>query len=292
MSSQVLVLDQITLTAPFGVRFWDVATNAQAEPGISVVAFPKAYPELRTSATESPSGVFSFSGLPGLRNAENGNGDDAYWSANPPAVSYVMQVSDTALRYLPFQFSVSLPVRGLFARWDSPLSIGLTPGPDWLPIFSQPSRTLAGPYGAVRATLQDDSLGAAASWSLLSVQAPGLSATTALTDENGIVSIYQPYPEPATAFSPSPLAAPDLTSQTWPISVSVFYDRVPDQDGWPDLDSILQQKSAFAWRDSAHSALADDFLLSFGTELVLRSLDSNSGRELSVLLVTPATSPL
>ena len=50
MSTQVLVLDQVTLTAPFGVRFWDVAANAQAEPGISVIAFPKAFPELRTTA--------------------------------------------------------------------------------------------------------------------------------------------------------------------------------------------------------------------------------------------------
>ena len=33
MSSQVLVLEQLTLTAPFGVRFWDVATSAPAEPG-------------------------------------------------------------------------------------------------------------------------------------------------------------------------------------------------------------------------------------------------------------------
>lgn len=293
MSSQVLVLEQPTLTSPFGVRFWDVAAKAQVEPGIiSVVGYPKAYPELRTSATEGPSGVYSFSGLPGLRSAENGAGDDAFWLANPPVVPYVVQVSDTALRYLPFQFSVLLPVRGLFARWDSPLSSSLTPGPDWLPIFSDPSRTITGPCGAVRATLQDDALNAPAAWALLAIEAPGLPAITALADKSGIVSVYQPYPEPTSAFSSSPLAAPDLTNQSWPVTVSVFYERIQGENGWPDLDRILRQSAAFAWRDSAHSALASDFVLSFGTDLVLRSLDSNTGRDLSVLLVTPATSPL
>jgi hypothetical protein len=292
MSSQVLVLEQITLTAPFGVRFWDVATSAQAESGLSVIAYPNHFPELRTSATEGPSGVYSFSGLPGLRDAEKGSGDDAYWAANPPVVPYTVQITDLALRYLPFQFSVSLPVRELFSKWDSPISTGLTPGSDWLPIFSTPSRILPGPLGAVRATLQDDARGGPAAWTLLTVQAPGLPALTALADERGVVSLYQPYPEPAGSGSSSPLVNPNLTNQTWPITVSVSYDGIQAVNNSPDLDQVLRQSAAFVWRDSAHTFSVNEFQLIFGTELVLRSLDSNSGRDLPVLLVTSATSPL
>ena len=112
MTTSVLVLDRIALTAPFGVRFWDVASGAPESGDLAVMAFPDSYPELRTAATRSPGGVYSFSGLPGLRQAENGAGDDAFWSAPPAAVPYTMQVSDPLLRYLPFQFSATLPHRG------------------------------------------------------------------------------------------------------------------------------------------------------------------------------------
>jgi len=291
MSTQVLVLEQLTLTAPFGVRFWDVAAVTAAEPGLSVVAYPNSFPELRTYATEGPSGVYSFSGLPGLRDVENGAGDDAFWAANPPVTPYTVQVSDPWLRYLPFQFSVSLPVRGLYASWNSPLS-ALTPGSDWLPIFSTPSRILPGPAGVIRATLQDDGTGGPAAWALLTAQAPGLPAVTALADERGVVSLFQPYPEPSGSGTTSPLSAPNLVSQSWPITASVFNSRLQASNSSPDLNQVLGQAAGFIWRDSAHSSLHEDFQLSFGNELVLRSLDSSSGRPLPVLLVTSASSPL
>ena len=84
MSSPVTVLETITLTAPFGVRFWDVATVAPAEGGLSVVGYPDAFPELRIFGQENHSGVFCFSGLPGLRSMENGAGkhDSIYVAMN------------------------------------------------------------------------------------------------------------------------------------------------------------------------------------------------------------------
>jgi hypothetical protein len=292
MTTTVLVLEQLTLTAPFGVRFWDVANSAPAETGLTVVAWPDSVPQLLTTATQGPSGVYSFSGLPGLRGFENGTGDDAFWEANLSVAPYTVRVCDSALRYLPYQFSVMLPVRGLFALWDSPMSNALTPGPNWLPLFSSPSRVLPGPAGAIYATLWDDAADAPAAWGLLSSQAPGLPPVTALADDRGVVALFQPYPEPGGSGTTSPLSAPNLTSHSWPVAVSVSYNRIPTANAVPNLDQILRQHPATVWRDSAHTASVDEFQLSFGTDLVLRSLDSMSGRELPVLLVTPATSPL
>jgi hypothetical protein len=292
MTTSVLVLEQLTLTAPFGVRFWDVATTAPAEGGLTVIAWPDSFPQLRITATEGPSGVYSFSNLPGLRDFENGAGDDVFWAVNPPATPYTVQVSDAGFRYLTYQFSVMLPARGLFALWDSPLSNALTPGPDWLPVFSSPSRTLPAPAGAIYATLWDDGASAPAAWALLSSQAPGLPPVTALADERGVVALFQPYPEPSGSGINSPLGAPNLTFQSWPIEVSVYYSRISAASAAPDLNQILQQVPATVWRDSAHTISANEFQLSFGSDLVLRSLDSTSGRDMPVLLVTPATSPL
>ena len=74
------------------------------------MAFPDSYPELRTAATRSPGGA-SFWVLPGLRQAENGAGHDAFWSAPPAAVPYTMQVSDPLLR--TFQFGHSAASRAV-----------------------------------------------------------------------------------------------------------------------------------------------------------------------------------
>jgi hypothetical protein len=295
MSTQVVVLEQLTLTAPLGVRFWDVATVSPAESGLLVLAYPDAFPELRTTAVEGRSGVYSFSDLPNLREAENGAGDDAFWSANPPIVPYTVQVYDPRERYLPFRFSTLLPVRGLFGFWSGPLFAALTPDPTWLPIFSIPSRPMPSSSASIRAQLQDDSTPSRplpASWAILTVQAPGLPLVTGLADKRGMVSISQPYPEPVDQGATSPLSAAKLTDQSWPVEVEVFYNSGKADQPLPDLQEVIQQSVAIVWRDTAHTAPADRFTLKFGSDLVLRSLDSTSGRELSVLLVTPAGSPL
>jgi hypothetical protein len=292
MSAQVTALEQITLTAPFGVRFWDVAAVAPAEGGLSVTGYPDSFPELRTMGVENHTGVFCFSGLPGLRRAENGEGDDAFWSANPPTIPYTFEFSDPEDRYLPYRFSARLPVRGLFGLWESPLSSGLTPDPTWLPIFSSPSRPMAVPTGMVRAQLRDDTSGGPASSAILTVQAPGLPMVTGLANERGTLSLSQPYPEPSDNGPASPLRAPNLTEQDWPIETAVYYSSHRMHQSQPYLEEILQQGAAVAWRDTSHTAPANRFNLQYGQDLVLRSLDSTSGRELPVLLVTPAASPL
>jgi hypothetical protein len=292
MSTEVVVLEQVTLTSPFGVRFWDVAAVTPAGAGLLVVAYPDALPGLRRTATEGPGGVHSFSGLPGLREVENGAGDDAFWSTNPPTVSYTVEVRDPEERYLPFRLSARLPVRGLFGWWASPLLTALTPDPTWVPVFSTPSRSMSGPGALVRAQLQDDLAGRPASGAVLTVRAPRLPPVTGLADDRGMLSLLQPYPEPVDNRSASPVSSHRLTDQSWPVEIGVFYTRRESGQRLPDLHHIVQQGAAFVWRDTAHTTPANHFHLEFGRDLILRSIDSASGRELSVLLVTPAGSPL
>lgn len=301
MNPEVQVLEELTWVAPFGVRFWDVAAMTPAEIGLTVVAYPNAIPELRSTAGINHSGVYFFHGLPGMRRFENGDGgDEAFWAANPPKTPFTVEVSDPEDRYLPYQFSVLLPVRGLYGLGGSPLLSSFTPDSTWLPLFSSPSRILPGPSGVVRAQLQDDAAKAPASWALMTGQIAGSLTVPALADDRGVVTLTIPYPEPTTSPFASPLGPGSLklSDQTWPLEVSIFYTPQITSPGFispesadfvlPDLETILQQRQATAWQDTAHSAPVANFTLQFGKDLVLRSLDSVSGRDLPVLLITPA----
>jgi hypothetical protein len=239
--------------------------------------------------------VYFFHGLPGMRRFENGIGDEDFWAANPPIIPFTVEVSDPQDRYLPYQFSVLLPVQGLYGVAESPLSLSLTPDATWLPVFSTPSRALPGPSAVVRAQLVDDSAKAPAAWALMTAQVPGSLLMTALADDRGVVSLTLPYPEPRNSPFASPLGAGSLklSDQTWPLTVSIFYrpplsSPVAGDTVLTDLKTILGQSAATAWRDTAHSGPASSFTLQFGKDLVLRSLDSGTGRELPVLLITPA----
>ena len=294
MSTQVVVLDDLTLVAPFGLRFWDVAALAPAGNDLIVVAYPQAFPELLSTANVGPSGVYSFSGVPGLRHFENGTGDDSFWKSNPPRIPYTIEVSDPSAQYLPFQLSVLLPVRGLYGFASSPLSLSLTPDTTWVPIFSSPSRELSGPNAIIRVNLQDDRTGGPAAWAIVTAQFSGLAPYAGIADDRGVVTLTLPYPEPQNSPFGSPMGSGSLklSDQSWPVAIDVFYAGAVTSSGPVDLQQALQQGQAIAWIDTAHTAEATSFNLTFGQDLVLRSLDSVTGHELSVLLVTSATSPL
>jgi hypothetical protein len=293
MTPTVQVLEEITLVAPFGVRFWDVGTAAPAEPGLAVVAYPDAFPELRSAAVWNGAGIYSFSDLPGLRKAENGAGDDAYWTANPPVVPYTVEVSDPQGRYLPFQLSVLMPVRGLFGLFASPPLPVQTPDATWVPVFSTPARPVAGVTAVIRADLQDPS-GAGAAWAVVTAQVAGAALAIGIADDRGVISLALPYPELRTIPVSSPLgqAALKLGDQSWPVEIRIFWTPAVVATESPDLEALLQQGEAFAWRDTARITPATTFTLQFGNDLILRSLDSTSGRELPYLLVTAAGSPI
>jgi hypothetical protein len=293
VTPQVQLLDEITLVAPFGVRFWDVAMASPAEQGLTVIAYPDVFPELRTTASWNGAGVYSFSGLPGLRLAENGAGDDAYWAANPPSVEYTIEVSDAANRYLPFELPVLLPFRGLYGLSSSPLLPLPVPDDTWVPVFSTPARPVAGLSGTISADLQDFS-GTGAAWALVTAQPFGLPPAIGIADNRGVISLPIPYPEfrSASAGSPTGMAPLKLSDQNWPVEVRVFFSPTGSQETYPDLGALLQQQEALVWRDTSDSAFGATFTLEFGNELILRSLNLATGRDLPYLLVTVPASPL
>jgi hypothetical protein len=296
MNPQVTVLEQVVKVGPFGVRFWDVAAIAPAAGGLSVVAYPQSYPELRVDADVNHTNVYVFNDLPGMRSVENGRGDDDFWLENPPMIPFIVEVTDPQQRYLPYQFSALMPSHGLFMLGASPLSNTLTPDPTWLPLFSDPARTMPGPCAVIRALLKDDSVASplatadnsAAAWALVTAQVSGAPVMTGLADDRGAVSMAVSYPEPRNSPFASPLGPGSLklSDQTWPLTISVFYSANTGSGPLPDLESVLQQPVAKTWQDTAHSAPANNFTLQFGNELVLRSLDSATGLQLPVLLVT------
>ena len=143
----------------------------------------------------------------------------------------------------------------------------------------------------VRTQLQARS-GEFAAWAILQLQAPGLPSHTGVADDRGVVVIYQPYPEPAGISLSSPFTSSKLSNQSWTIDVAVFYTPAKPAQPFPDLNQILQQSPAVAWKDNAFTEPVDQFNLQFGQELVLQSVDSSSARELPVLLITAAGSPL
>jgi hypothetical protein len=295
MNPDVKVLEELTWVAPFGVRFWDVTTMAPAGAGLTVVTYPDGFPDLRCPAYVNRTGVYFFHGLPGMRRFENGDGNEDFWAANPPSIPFTLEVSDAQGRYLPYQFSVLMPAHGLYGSAASPLSLTLTPDATWLPIFSAPARALPGPSAVVRAQLMDDAAKAPAAWALVIAEVAGSLVMTAVADDRGVVSLTLPYPEPQNSPFASPLGPGSLklSDQTWPLAISVFYTPRPASPGsanfvLADLEEVLRQAPATAWRDTAHSAPASSFTLQFGKDLVLRSLDSGTGRDLPVLLITPA----
>ena len=294
MTSPVQVLDDVALVAPLGLRFWDVATMAPAEAGLAVTASPASYPDLIFTAATGPGGAYSFSALPGARRFEEGGDDDAFWAANPAGTVYTINVADPQGRYLPFRLSLLVPFRGFYELPASPPATGLSPDPTWLPVFSTPSRVLPGPGAVVRAQLRDESSGGGAMWAMVTAQFSGLPPMSGVADERGVVSLSVAYPEPANSpFGSLPASGlVKLSDQSWPIGIAVHYSGLLAARSTPDLEELLQQGAATAWSDTAHSAPANSFTVGFGSDLVLRSRDSVSGRELPVLLVTGAGSPI
>jgi hypothetical protein len=145
----------------------------------------------------------------------------------------------------------------------------------------------------IRGTLLDPT-GAGAAWAMVVAQAPGSPPALGVADSRGVISLPMPYPELQTAPAGSPLALTPLklSSQSWTVEIHVYWTGQIAASSTPHLEDVLQQREGFAWRDTAFGAHATSFTLDFGTDLILRSVDANTGRQLPYLLVTAAGSPL
>jgi hypothetical protein len=285
-------LERISMVAPLGVRFRDLCSGALVSDGLRVVVYPETNPDKRTPALVNRSSTYVAHHLPGLRGAESGAGDDAYWASLPPRRRFIVEVVDLDGRFLPFTFPADLPVRGLF-EWDcpapgsplSPLEVSKA-----VPLFSAPSRGAVAGMAIVRAELWDPTAGAPAAWAVLTATPEGGPPAQGIADEQGRVVIFLPYPEPIDAIpGASPPSGPPLTEQSWAIDLHVQYVPMPSPPSIPDLCETLWQAPATLWADFGEKLPLTGATLSFGRDVTLRSVDTATDRPLSVVHVTPSS---
>ena len=317
MASPFITLDRLTMVAPLGLRFHDATTGALVGDGLSVWAYPVGRPSAKQPAIANRKGVYVLHHGSGLREREQGDGSRFYWDhPDPPNKDFVIEVTDVWRRFLPFQFTASLPAEGIFkwdASLDSPLSERTT-----VPLFPAPTQSVVSGMAVLRADLWDTSIDGPAAWAVIEAFTAGKLIARGIADDAGRVAVIFSFPTPLSFASASPpgsplgsppiATSPPLTEQVWPLELHAFYtpDRPvvspPDfaETGppLPDLRFTLSQPPATLWGDAELTEILQETNLRFGRELILKSRPSPSSppsplsqpRD-SVLFITPAVSP-
>jgi len=278
-------LERVTHVAPLGVRFWDRSTGTAVWDGLRLT-----HVDSGRLAVPNRSGVFVVRGLPGMRAAEDGAGDEAYWESPPDLRVRTFELVDTLGRFHDVRFDAEAPARGVF---DEDCGLATSPpdaAPPSVPLFSLPSRLVPAGTAAVRAELVDAETGGPAAWAVLEVSAPGVDTARGIADRLGRVLVLLPYPEPPWQGASPPPGSRPLSAQTWPVELAVNYspaDASPPFPGAgdrepPDLCSVLTQLPASLSTATSPAVPVTTDELVFGRELVL-----NEG-ERRILLVTSA----
>ena len=311
MIPQIQKLDRLTLVAPLGLRFCDLMSGALVADGLDVQVYPPGNPTTKVPAVANRKGVYVLHHAPGLRKFEHGEGDQAYWRSLM-AKNFVIEVNDNQRRFQPFQFTASLPAKGIYT-WTGPFSSPPTPI-NGIPLYSSPVRSVPPGMAVVRADLWDASRDEGASWAVLEASLNDQIIGRGIADEQGRIALIFPYPAPRPFAISSPPASPlssppaasslPLTEQVWPIRLRALYTPVrpissppnlfETQPKLPELRFTLSQPEATIWRDAAFTEPLLEASLQYGHELVLQSKAATSppsqARQ-SVLFITPAVSP-
>jgi hypothetical protein len=300
------IVERLTLVAPLGLRFWDEVLGKTIGDGLLVTAYPETQPSRRVTACSNPSGIYVLHHLPGLREVDNGAGDQEFWSTHPPQSPFIIEVLDRERRFQPFLLRLLLPVRGVY---NGQLSAGDSPPTGMLgvPLFSTPTRAVPAAMAVLRADLWDpqggqDQHGAPASWAVLEAQITGRPVVRGMADAQGRIALIFAYPEPVTnVLESSPLASPPsiaeggtaLRQQTWAVTLQAAYAPRDTAPAIPNLDEALAQPPAQLWDvwDDVERTELTSVTLPFGQELIVRSRDANR-RPRPALFITPPGSPL
>ncbi|MBI1762129.1 MAG: hypothetical protein HYR56_11920 [Acidobacteria bacterium] len=292
-------LERQTMTAPLGLRFRDNATGAVVNEGLSVSAWAVAQPASRRTARASYSGVYHLANLPGLRAAEQGRGDDAFWQA-VTTQPFMVEVVDQWERFLPFRFELAAPRRGVYAGEDL-LTDSPPQQPPGIPLFSAATRGVPSALAVARATLFDPLNQRPAAWALIELQFGGRLLARSFADAQGQVTLLFPYPDlqtnPLIAPASPPLSGPSLRNQQWTLQWRARYERlpavapVPGALALPDGRALLAQQPAQLWADAARTQAFAGTALKFGEAVIARSRDFTHdplrGEPLPSLLITP-----
>jgi hypothetical protein len=295
--------------APFGVQFVDDQTGRFVGDGLVVTGWPAREPSRRVVARANRSAVFSLRDVPGIGDLEMGTGDDAYWSTVPRR-PFVIDVEDLGRRFLPFRFTVELPLRGLLQlTCGSPPA---APGPTTVrgvPLFTAPTRPAVPGSAVLRADLWDTVAQAPAAWAVVEASIPsavarGVPPVRALADERGQIALHLPCPDEedldgGSFESPSGPGPVALTARTWSVDLTAGYGQLSLdplaaaltlRTPIPDLCAAVMQPPATLWSDRSQTTPLTRASLTFGRETILRSIGSGAGPQ-SVLFLTPGSPP-
>lgn len=241
------LVERLTRNAPLGIRFWDPVEQTSAIEGLRVEVFRATNPAKRVRAWPNRSGVYVSHTLPaflasgspagpGLREFETSDAEPAVlWALERRP--YRIEVSDPRGRFLPLAFDADLPARGpvtWLAPWLSPPAAVSLPGGEAspsplleqrIPLFSAPSRPLPDPQAAVYAQLRETGSGSPpastpAAWTPLSVSIDGVVRGLGLSDREGRVAVFFPYPEPPRMTLGSPPEA--RNDFTWEVELTAY----------------------------------------------------------------------
>lgn len=298
MTGGFKLLERVVHVAPLGVRFRDAITGAQVTDGLMVEAYPKAAALKRRRVEDevfgrrrafaNRSGTQVLMSVPGLRRFETGEVEEDLWDEeSPPGTRrFVIEVTDTHGRYLPFSFEARLPAKGLFIWDENPLPPESPPVPqlsDGLPLFSAPARMPPAGMVAIRAEMWDETAEAPASYALLEARYKGVLLGRGMANEDGRVALIIPYPPPARMPHTSPPGSPPsssgtippLTQQQWTIDLTARYGPTGSPpvfaQQFPDLYTVLNQKTAILWEDAARTEQLTTATLEFGRECFVQT---------------------
>jgi hypothetical protein len=273
-------IEVVTRVTPLGMRFRDVATDHTVRDGL--VASVGG-----VGGILNPSDVFVFSGLPGLRRSEQGDGRPDFWLNPPQTATYAAQVTDLMGRYQPFSFTVTAPYRGLFELpcadeiQSPPLSPPASPPepePPAVPLFSAPARAIPPGMAAVRAEITEATSGDPAAFAVLEVDTgPGGPRGRGFADDQGRVLVILPYPRPPSGLGIAPRS---IEAASWLVNVRVRYAAGVASGPYPDLCAVLGQPPAVALATRTPDTPLHTGQLAFGQDLVLATAGE------PVLLVT------
>jgi len=290
------------LFTPLGIRFWDLTLNVPVTDGlvVSLRLMNSTAPALH--AVPTPSGVYAFFGLPGLRAVEYPDGSGQFGPLR--TFSYVVSVEDTVGRYLPAVLIYTLDQTGAVLVNGVP---DTTRGARLAYLFSAPGRPIPPGVAAVRAWLVDQVNGPAA-WAVMHVQVSGQTEVwPGIADASGSVLVLVPYPllDRLQLGSPPGTGQGNIGGESWTVTVSVQYSpaqltyplaNVPGLS-WPfpatpNLKNILEdQKAATIWAGPSAPVTQLSASLKLGRDLVLRSAAASPPSTVPGLNISQGTSP-
>jgi hypothetical protein len=280
----VPIIEKLSLVAPLGLCFHDAATGERVIDGLTVSVYPVA-PETarkkKTVAYPNRSGVYVVHKAEGLEEFTRGAGDAEFWQNNPPQKPFVVEVLDNENRFQPFQFTLKLPVKGIY-QWENVPPVSPNKNVSSIPLYSAPARKVLGAMAVIRAELRE-SVEKPASFAVLEARFNGSLVARGIADHEGRIVLMFPALSPQN----NPIVSPpkdatriSLADQKWNLDLAVKYEprifqiSLPfesDRKALPDLRLVLAQANARLWADAEKTENFTTTVLQIGKELILRS---------------------